>query len=518
MDSINQFQIPNDTLLDTLVDAVLVIDGKGTVINTNKALNSVFGYDRKDVIGQNVKILMPEPDHSRHDDYLKNYEQTGNAKIIGVGREVKARKKTGEVFWVRLAVNMFFQNNERYYLGTITDISKEVEGREILKSYSESLEAEVQRQTAEIRHSQEIYTSIAKNFPNGTITVLDEKLEYVFVNGKGSSFTGPIHQSLIGTSFLKRLQPGIYDLVKSKLQDVLNGLSTSFEMEFGQKHFLINAVPLTKDATTGNRVLIIETDITPIKSAAMQIMDALKKERELGELKSRFVSVASHEFRTPLASILSSAELIQRYLKTENQDKSFEHSEKIKRNIRHLNLILNDFLSLEKLQTGIISHQPSHFSLLPFIQEIAEDLSILKQPQQNIQYEVYPPHLEVFLDRDLLRYAMVNLVSNALKYSGTKGLVEIKCFQNKNRMIISVIDNGFGIPIDEQDKLFNRFFRASNAINIQGTGLGLHIVKNYVELMGGTIDFESQPDLGTQFNIQFEILNTINPNEKNTAH
>ena len=228
---------------------------------------------------------------------------------------------------------------------------------------------------------------------------------------------------------------------------------------------------------------------------------ALEKERELNELKSRFVSMASHEFRTPLTSILASSDLIKIYNQRGDLEKQKKHIDRIKSSVNNLTSILNDFLSLEKLESGRIPFIPVPVELDDFIHETLEEILLIASQGQTIHHS-HQGKPTVNIDPHLVKNILLNLLSNALKYSPNGEDVELNTRHTKGCFIIEVKDQGIGIPKEEQEKMFNRFFRATNATNIQGTGLGLTIVKQYLDLMDGEISFVSEADEGATFTVE----------------
>ncbi|MCX7728251.1 MAG: PAS domain-containing sensor histidine kinase [Bacteroidia bacterium] len=232
-----------------------------------------------------------------------------------------------------------------------------------------------------------------------------------------------------------------------------------------------------------------------------ELSQALEKEKTLNEIKSRFVSTASHEFRTPLGTILSSASLVQRYTKTEEQEKREKHIQKIKNAVAHLTEILNDFLSLDKLEEGIVRYKPSLIDIAETLKQIVDEITPILKKGQHIIYKHLSESTQCIADTQILTNILFNLISNASKYSEEdKPIVIISKIEN-NTLVISVKDEGCGIPEPDQQFLFTRFFRAENVSNIQGTGLGLNIVKKYIELMNGHIEFQSQLNKGSTFTI-----------------
>ena len=218
--------------------------------------------------------------------------------------------------------------------------------------------------------------------------------------------------------------------------------------------------------------------------------------------KTQFVSIASHEFRTPLSTILSSLVLMKSYCEKKNHEKFQEHSGKIKYSINNLTELLDDFLSISKLEEGAIKIYPDEFRVHTFIGSICSEMQMIIKTNQQINYSHSGAEFS-YIDSKLLKNILYNLISNAIKYSPDTNEIEVKSILKENYLIISVKDFGIGIPKKDQDHLFERFFRSENASTIQGTGLGLNIVYNYVKLLNGEINFESEENEGTTFTLTF---------------
>jgi PAS domain S-box-containing protein len=242
----------------------------------------------------------------------------------------------------------------------------------------------------------------------------------------------------------------------------------------------------------------LQQEMEQRKKVEAQIRGMLENEKELNELKTRFVSMASHEFRTPLGGILSSISLIGKYTTTEDEPKRERHVQNIKKSVRNLTNILNDFLSLDKLEQGKMSSSPSQFDFTSFIDESVGELEETIEGHK-LQVTHRDHHLSVFQDKEMIRNVITNLLSNAIKYSPLKSTVRIRSHRHDDQVVLEIEDQGIGIPMEDQKHLFERFFRAKNVLNLQGTGLGLNIVKRYVDLMGGRIDFISAENKGTTF-------------------
>jgi PAS domain S-box-containing protein len=248
------------------------------------------------------------------------------------------------------------------------------------------------------------------------------------------------------------------------------------------------------------RTLILREALQELERSQHELEDALSKEKELNEIKSRFVSMASHEFRTPLSTILSSAALIGRYQKEEEQPQRDKHIGRVKDAVKHLNDLLEDFLSFGKLEEGKVETQISTFNVHELIEEIEDELkSVLKTGQEFRNTLQGNPLFDT--DKRLLKHIITNLLSNAIKFSPELSEIEVRLTTAEQRLLISVRDKGIGISQEDQPYLFGSFFRAKNAFNIQGTGLGLHIIKRYIDLLHGEISVRSQLDKGSEFTV-----------------
>ena len=349
-------------IIDNAVDGIITIDERGVIESVNPSALRMFGYDREEVIGENIKILMPEPDRSNHDKYIGNYHATGKGKIIGKGREVIGRRKNGTMFPFLLSISEVILENKKIFTGVVHDIS-------------------------ELR----------------------------------------------------------------------------------------------------------------------EVKDALAKERDLSELKSRFVTMASHEFRTPLSTILSSVSLISRYNDPKDEEKRLKHVNRIKSSVNNLTGILNDFLSLSRLEEGHVMNDPIEFSINELCAEVIDEMNSILKEGQEIKVDAAEDIQKVFLDKNLVRNIMINLISNAIKYSEEGKLIFVRTYIENDVLTIEIKDQGIGIPEEDHDYLFSRFFRAHNAANIPGTGLGLNIVKKYLDLLRGRIEFQSKQSEGTTFTVQIPI-------------
>jgi signal transduction histidine kinase len=249
-----------------------------------------------------------------------------------------------------------------------------------------------------------------------------------------------------------------------------------------------------------DRTTMLRETLAQLESSKNELSESLQKEKELGDLKSRFVSTVSHEFRTPLGAILSSSYLLGKYIEKHELDKTERHLGKITESVRHMNMMLEDLLSLGKLEEGLIQAKSEDFDLRKFMTELANEMQELTHKGQKIELDL--TNIDHFTaDKRLLKNTLLNLVSNAIKFSEEHGIIKISCKLDASELNIAVADSGIGISKADQEHLFERFFRAQNAANIQGTGLGLHIISKYLELLDGSIAIQSQLGKGSTFTI-----------------
>ena len=246
----------------------------------------------------------------------------------------------------------------------------------------------------------------------------------------------------------------------------------------------------------------LQSTLSELEASKEELTISLEKEKVVNDLKSRFVSMASHEFRTPLSTILSSISLLAKYTTTEDQLKRDKHIDRIKSSVKTLTDILNEFLSLGKIEEGKVDIKNDNFDLKEFFSDIIYEMNVLLKPAQEINYTHIGTPI-TYTDSNLLKHVVVNLISNAIKFSPENSTIDIISEIKNDTTSLKIIDQGMGIPKSDQVHLFERFFRASNVTNIQGTGLGLHIVGRYVDLLKGTIQYSSELEKGSTFTITF---------------
>lgn len=278
----------------------------------------------------------------------------------------------------------------------------------------------------------------------------------------------------------------------------IHDLSKEKEAEQRLKEYAAELENLVDERTRSLKELVLALSV-----AKEEVSTSLEKEKELNQMKSRFVSMASHEFRTPLSSIQLSSVLIEKYATPYDNENIRKHVSKIKNAVGNLTTILNDFLSLERLEAGNVEPSFQSFDLVKLAEEITEEMQMIAKEEQNIIYQHTGLDSIVHLDQNLLKNCMINLISNAIKYSGEHTFIEFNTEITDESCIVTIKDNGIGIPESDQKELFQPFFRANNTGNIPGTGLGLNIVLRYATLMKGTVGFTSTLHKGTKFTLSF---------------
>lgn len=492
------------SLFESIGEGLLIVNKTGDIVLVNPRCSEMFGYADGELEGLKVEELIPMSARGSHVNHRKDYQKKPRKRRMGGNMNLQANKKNGDLFHVEISLNHFNSEEGTYVIAVITDISERVIKDKQIQELNSNLEKKVEERTKEVMESQKLYSAIAKNFPNGTINVFDKNLCYLFVEGLELQELGFNKEILIGTSYLDKISQDIRPKIEIELKDVFNGNNKDFEILHNSQYYRITAVPLTN--VDIDKILVVEENITIQKNIEKQREEALKKEKHLNEMKSRFVSMASHEFRTPLSTVLSSVSLIDKYLEKGEIDKTTKHTKRVRSAVAGLTEILNDFLSVEKLESNISKVEISEFDFQVFAKDMVEEMLTISKEGQDIKLIFEGENWKIFSDAKILKNILYNLLSNAIKYSKEGQEVLFKSHRNAH-LLLTIQDFGIGIPEDEQSSLFERFFRAKNVTNIKGTGLGLNIVKKYVEMLGGEITFESKLNEGTKFTVKIPINN-----------
>ncbi|MFT6499977.1 MAG: PAS domain S-box-containing protein [Crocinitomicaceae bacterium] len=491
--------------LDVAGTMFVILDSHQKVQMVNLSTCEYLEYDEDEIIGKNwFDNFLPLYDQERTKSAFDKL--INQSTVEGETFENDVVTKSGKKRTILWHNKVLKKGNES--IGTLSsgiDVTEQRFAEKKLKDLNIELEKRVDERSKALKESQEMYKMIARNFPNGVINVLDKDLNYIFAEGMEMYRQGITSETLIGTSFLSRVKPEIRKEIEVQLLSVFSGESVDFELKTEGRTFLIYAVGLHSSNNEVDQILMVSQNVTGLKKAEEDTLHALEKERHLNELKSRFVSMASHEFRTPLTTALNSLNLLSKYIgMPDKRERQERHIERIKASVAHLTGTLNDFLSIDKLEEGKVTIHYTHFNLTQFVEDAIEDMGgMLKSGQQIIHN--HEGITEVCLDKMMLKNIFNNLLSNAVKYSPEGSKVTIETTIKDELFTVVITDQGMGISEEDQKHLFERFFRANNALEIQGTGLGLNIIKKYTEMINGEISFESTLNEGSKFTVKLPI-------------
>lgn len=283
-----------------------------------------------------------------------------------------------------------------------------------------------------------------------------------------------------------------------KKEQIFRNINYKLEHELKIKYVELSAI--NKQLIDTNKVLLDEINKKII--AEKKANNALEKEIELNNLKTKFISLASHEFRTPLSGIMTSVTLIGKHSQNKNIDKIEKHVDQIKTMVHHLNTILHDFLALEQLSNSKITYRYKTFNLFELINKIIDETKSILKKNQQIIYTPQNSNKNIINDYTIISIIITNLLYNAIKYSHEKGIIKIESSITEDNFRVTIKDFGIGIPKDDQKHIFERFFRAKNVTEIQGTGIGLNIIKGHIDSLGGSISFKSEENVGTEFTFE----------------
>lgn len=519
-------------------EGIIISNSKGEIIMANPRSCEQFGYEKGQLNGKMIEDLIPNKYRGHHVKHRQTYYTEHNSRPMGKGMSLYAKRVDGSEFPVEISLSSFKNKDQLFVISFIIDITERKKQEELINKANEELEQRVIDRTKELalaneslgsankklfdemeerkkieealRDSERLYSTIARNFPDGIICVINKELKILFLDGKELQKTNLRRDEYLMQS-LQRLpffnQQTDLPLLLNK---VFNWESIHFDSNYQENAYSVNGVPLPDTKGFVKEILLVVQNITEIRKAEEEMIQSLKKEKELNEMKSKFVSIASHEFRTPLSTILTSVSLIGKYESDSDIEKRIKHIERIKTSVKNLTEILNDFLSVEKLEAGKVVINWSEFNFHTFGEELTEEMNTLCKPGQKIIFSHTGENM-IVSDRQHLRHICMNLLNNAIKYSNEGSVITFSSNKDENGFTIQVTDQGIGIPIEDQANLFDRFFRAGNVTAIQGTGLGLNIVRRYVELLHGNITFDSKEKIGTTFKLHFG-------HEENSAH
>lgn len=500
-------------------NAIVILDPDGCILTLNTGATQIEGYSISEIIGKHFSLLYPE-------DSIKNNEpqkNIGHAKEFGrFETESWQKRKDGTVFLANIIfISLRDEKGNLIGFGQIArDLTKQKNIEEEINQLNRKLEKQLQKsqsQLVDYKHALD---------ESSIVAITDQKGIIKHVNENFCKISKYSKEELLGQDH-RIINSGIHseEYISNLWKTIANGRIWRGELRNKAKdgtYYWVDTtiVPFLDEKNKPYQYLAIRSDITQrklveeqlykskedlenkVRERTLELTYAIEREKELNEMKSRFVSMASHEFRTPLSTILSSTSLIEHYTSPEQSEKREKHIARIKSSVINLTNILDDFLSLEKIERGKVEIHDMSFDLKTFIDDVIDEMDgMLKRKEQKVNYVFYG-NPQVNIDKRILRNIFLNLFSNAIKYSSENKEIHIRAEADENKIIFSIRDEGIGIPLDSQSHLFEKFYRADNAVNIQGTGLGLNIVKSYVDLLKGYIRFTSRENAGTEFTIE----------------
>jgi PAS domain S-box-containing protein len=490
-------------LLDAVSEGVIVVDEHQNIVETNGSADQMFGYSKGELIKQSLNILIPQNYHAGHGAHFKDFMKDKERRQMGHGRDLFAVRKDGNVFPIEASLNPFSIYGRNFIMALVVDITErkslEQEKNHLAKIFQESLNEIYVFDAATLKFINANYgaqKNIGYNLkelinmtpidikPNYTEPLFRKELELLYkVNVEKIEFE-TLHERKSGSVY-----PVNVHVQRSKLGD--------------RDVFVAIILDITEQK---NYTQKLEKTVE-IRTEELKM--ALVAEKELNELKTNFLSMVSHEFKTPLSGILTSTILLHKYKLTEQQAKREKHINTITDKVQYLNRILNDFLSVEKLEKGKINYKFTDFKISKILNEVIYNANMLLKDGQQINYPENIDDISLYQDEKILELALSNILYNAIKYSSEHAEIDIDIAQNKNSTILKVTDNGIGIPKKDQKNIFNRYFRAENALLMQGTGIGLNIVKDHLENLMGSISFESTEHQGSTFIIELPNKATL---------
>ena len=503
LQELEKVQAFQKAILENAGAMIIATDNEGIIRLFNPEAAKKLGYTEDEILNKETPLLFHDKEEIREkkqqlvDEFGEKKFNDFDVLVEKARRNLHAEerfhytKKSGATFPVWLSITQLFNGKKEPtgFLGIAFDVSAKVKAEKTLKKM------------------EHLFLQLLNNYPDGTISIIDRDFNFVYTGGELHKLLNADIQMLIGNEifpfFPQPLRRIIFPMLESIFQDKI--FITGFELPYqiANGTYIMDAFPLIEEDGSVNNIGVIIKNISILKQAEKNLREDLKNERELNELKSRFVSMASHEFRTPLSTVLSSAYLIEKYTSQEDQPKREKHVQRIVSSVNMLTDILNDFLSLGKIESGKLEAKFTEFNFRDLVTETVDEVknTLKKEQQIKCTFEGEP---SIVLDPSLIKHILINLISNASKFSPDSSTINIKASRNNGQIMLAVKDNGIGIPKEDQKHLTDRFFRARNAQDIQGTGLGLHIVSRYVQMMGGEFRFESEVDNGTEFTMTFK--------------
>ena len=482
-------------LVDASTEGFVVADEHGVIQFCNPAACALFGYGEGEMSGMRVDDLVPREHRGHHAELRGSYHAAPAHKPMGKGRNLRALRKDGSSFYVEISLTPIATEEGTWVCALITDVDLRVKLHHENDALNTRLKDLLEARTLELSQTQKLYQTVARNYPNGMICVLDENLVCLFAEGKYLDELRMSGNDLAGTPYLDHLPDALRDSIRQHLERAQRGGMQSTEIAHDGHWFQLDAVAL--DGPNEGQLMVIEQNIS-------EAVAALKKEKEVNEWMSRFVSMASHEFRTPLSAISLSADLTHRHLKQGNVARTLPHLEKIQGNVRHLTSILNDFLNLERLESGKLDKMDGSFDLVDLLERLVHDGTLTATAAHRIHLDVDAPAMAkrtVVGNEEAMTGIASNLLSNAIKYSPDGGEIAVRLSRTPHEWRLAVEDQGMGIAAKDLPHIFQRFYRAEATQHIPGTGVGLDLVVRYAHALGGTVNCHSESGKGTRMTV-----------------
>lgn len=484
-------------LVETTSDWVWEIDESGYYTYVSPKVRDLLGYEPEEVLGKTPFDFMPEAEGT----YVANqFSFIVAAQRSFSGLQNTNIHKNGRVVVLETSGVPIFDTEETFrgYRGIDRDITER-------KKVEEAL-----------RMSENHLRTIIEAEPE-CVKLIDADGTLLDVNASGLEILElNTLDEAIGKSIYSFIVPEYREAFKELNQSVCQGNKGLLEFEIignkGTRRWMeTHAVPLPRQSDGAIVQLAITRDITERKRVEEEMRKALEREKELNELKSRFVTMTSHEFRTPLSTILSSTELLQHYSARFTEEKKQEHLKRIKTAIHRMVSLLNDVLVIAKVEAGKLELQPAPLDIEKLCQDLIEESQQISDDTHTINFVKKGERSPAYMDGKLLQHIFSNLLSNAIKYSPQGGTIYFELAYEQDEVIFQVQDSGIGIPPEDVQRLFDSFHRATNVGTIPGTGLGLAIVKNCVDLHEGTITVTSQVGSGTTFIVKLPLIAKSDP-------
>ncbi len=530
----------NEALFNQDSMGIVVVNSKGLIQSANTFALDLVGYKIEELLGEPIEKLIPHRYHQTHSKHRETFNLHPRHRTMGVGMDLFALRKDGTEFPVEVSLSNYQNQTEQNTIAFLSDISIRKKAETENVKLKNALEDTVQQRTRDLTnamHQLKMSNERLERVLYFQKALLDNAGAMIIATDQAGLITlfNPEASKILGyteSEVVNRVTPVMFhrlEEIETKRQEILsehglqlqNNFSVLVENARRNTHEETNytyrrkdgsqfPVSLTITALKDRNGMIagfmgIAIDISERKKTEEILSASLKKEKELSELKTKFVAMASHEFRSPLSTILTSAYLIQKYPLMEDQSKRDVHVTRIVSSVNMLKDILNDFMSIDKIEEGKIAVNPTSLQLQTLLEGVLDEMENNLRKDQEITYQ-HTGDTMVYMDGSLLKHIVINLVSNASKFSPEGSPIEIRTNVVDHQVTLSVKDHGIGIPLEDQAHLTERFFRSSNAAHIQGTGLGLHIVARYAELMNGVVILKSELGAGTEIKIEFKFV------------